>query len=110
MDMENDPGDMTLHAVAGRAHAYSKKQGFWAQYDPQSIDTVLVKLALVVSEAGEAIEAVRCGNEPGLAEELADIVVRVCDLAAARGIDIEKAVFTKMCANETRPYMHGKLA
>lgn len=108
--MEDDPHDMTLHAVAARAHAYSKRQGFWERYDPQSVDTALVKLALIVSEVGEAIEAVRHGNEPGLAEELADIVVRVCDLAEARGIDIEEAVFSKMCANEARPYMHGKLA
>ena len=105
-----DTCDMTLRAVAGRAHTYSKRQGFWERYDPQSVDAALVKLALIVSEVGEAIEAVRCGNEPNLAEELADIIVRVCEFAEARGIDIEEAVFTKMQMNEARPYMHGKLA
>ena len=67
-------------------------------------------MALIASEVGEAIAAVRRGNEAHLAEELADIVVRACDLAEARSIDIEKAVRTKMASNEARAYMHGKLA
>jgi NTP pyrophosphatase (non-canonical NTP hydrolase) len=73
------------------------------------VDTALVKLALIVSEVGEAIESVRA-NDTHFAEELADICIRVFDLAAARGHDLEDAIITKMQRNASRPHMHGKLA
>lgn len=44
-------------------------------------------------------------------EELADIIIRALDTAAARGIDIGKAVEAKHEFNKTRPHKHGgKLA
>lgn len=41
-------------------------------------------------------------------DELADIVIRVFDLAASRGIDLEKHILLKMRYNSLRPYKHGK--
>jgi NTP pyrophosphatase (non-canonical NTP hydrolase) len=65
--------------------------------------TPLEALALVASEVGEAIN--ECRGEtptPELAEELADIVLRVLDLAYWQGLDIEKAIMLKMQKNRLR--------
>lgn len=41
-------------------------------------------------------------------EEMADIIIRVLDLAAATAIDIGTHVALKMKYNAMRPYMHNK--
>jgi NTP pyrophosphatase (non-canonical NTP hydrolase) len=47
----------------------------------------------------------------GLPSELADIIIRVLDLAASLDIDMDKAVIEKMQHNATRSARHGgKLA
>ncbi len=67
-------------------------------------------LALIGSEVGEAVEAARKGDENNLAEELADIVIRVMDFAEICKIDLDSSIRNKMQVNKKRPYMHGKLA
>ena len=85
--------------------------------------TVPEKLMLIACEAAEAMEEYRIMRFPsdlsllpdllpkqkpeGMASELADIIIRVCDLAEFLGIDIEAAVIQKQTYNETRPYRHG---
>jgi len=39
---------------------------------------------------------------------LADIMIRVMDLAAFKGIDLEKHIDLKMKYNSLRPHKHGK--
>ncbi|AWB56529.1 MULTISPECIES: MazG nucleotide pyrophosphohydrolase domain-containing protein [unclassified Colwellia] len=65
--------------------------------------TTLEALALVASEVGEAINECR-GEKPSddFAEELADIVLRVLDIAHWQGIDMEKVLLDKMHKNELR--------
>jgi len=41
-------------------------------------------------------------------DELADIMIRVMDLAAYKNIDLESHIKAKMRYNKTRGYMHGK--
>lgn len=41
-------------------------------------------------------------------DELADVVIRVLDLAAFRGIDLESHIKAKMRYNAMREYKHGK--
>ncbi len=41
-------------------------------------------------------------------DELADIMIRVMDLAAFKGIDLEAHVIAKIKYNKTREYKHGK--
>ena len=41
-------------------------------------------------------------------DELADVVIRVLDLCAFKGIDIEIHIKAKMRYNESRPHKHGK--
>lgn len=41
-------------------------------------------------------------------DELADIMIRVMDLAAFKGVDLESHIQAKMRFNELRPHKHGK--
>ncbi len=44
-------------------------------------------------------------------EEVADEIIRALDKAEAHGVDVAKAVATKMAYNASRPFLHGgKLA
>lgn len=45
----------------------------------------------------------------GVPSELADIVIRVFDLAGALGIDLADAIKEKAAFNATRPHKHGKV-
>lgn len=78
------------------------------------------RIALIASEASEALEAFRDGHAPtetwyrvpdgkpeGVPSELADVIIRVLDLAEIYGIDISAAIQEKMAYNESRSYRHG---
>ena len=41
-------------------------------------------------------------------DELADVIIRVLDLCAFKGIDIENHIKAKMRYNASRPHKHGK--
>lgn len=68
-------------------------------------------IALIHSEASEALEGYRNSVKPGekgwVGEELADIVIRVFDAAEELGIDIIQEVAKKHEYNKSRPYRHG---
>lgn len=72
---------------------------------------VLSQLALIGTEVSEAAQALRekdVGSDE-LTTELADVVIRVCDLAGYLGADLERAIHKKMAVNRTRPRKHGRL-
>jgi len=120
---------MTLNELRDKAFAYAEKQGFHER--PVNFGE---KLALITSELSEALDADRSGkwantsgnNEAfafsaetfkGLYEdlyrgtvedELADAILRICDLAGIYKIDLDWHVRAKMAYNETSPYRHGK--
>lgn len=65
--------------------------------------TVLEALALIASEVGEAVNECRGDYPtPEFGTELADIILRVADLAQWKGIDLAKAIADKMEINEQR--------
>lgn len=72
-------------------------------------DKMLGKLMLVVTEIGEAAEAVRQADAPNFKEELADATIRIFDICGACEIDLEAEIFAKMMTNSQRPHRHGKL-
>jgi NTP pyrophosphatase (non-canonical NTP hydrolase) len=65
-------------------------------------------IALIHAEASEALEADRRNEgKERVAEELADICIRVFDASIEFGLDLETAIKTKMEYNKQRSYKHG---
>lgn len=106
-----------LNRISCDAYTNAKSKGFHDGTNPRSVERMLSRIALIHSEASEAAECVRVedlhprtaenGKPEGLPSELADIIIRVCDLAYSLGIDLDCAVDIKMAYNATRPHMHG---
>lgn len=79
------------------------KQFNWVERMGWHNKSVLEALALIASEVGEAVN--ECRGEaptPDFATELADIILRVADLAHWQGIDLEAIIVAKMEVNEAR--------
>lgn len=66
------------------------------------------KLMLIVSELGEALEAIRKKDAENELEEIADAFIRLLDYAGTYKLRLAEAVIKKMAVNEGRPYKHGK--
>lgn len=110
---------MNIQTLQYKSWEHSEGHGF---HEGETADgSFATKCMLIVSEVAEAMEEHRAGkgftnyfneDKPGKPEgvpaELADIVIRVADLAEICGIDLEAAITEKMGYNSTRPYKHGK--
>ena len=88
---------------------WNAEQGFW------ECDNFGEKIALIHSELSEALEAHRKNlpsdhivGFPGVAEELADALIRIFDLAGKLQIPLGEALMAKLQYNLSRPYKHGK--
>lgn len=64
-------------------------------------------IALIHSEASEALEAFRNRDKENFTEELADTLIRILDLSYGLGLDMDKAVREKLEKNKTRGFRHG---
>jgi NTP pyrophosphatase (non-canonical NTP hydrolase) len=118
-----------INQLALKLHENNKAKGFYDQ--PKNIGEML---ALFHSEVSEALEADRkdryctanmnvilgwtgddnfkeAYNETvkgTFEEEMADIAIRLFDMCAFKGIDLEAHIEAKMRFNTLREYKHGK--
>jgi NTP pyrophosphatase (non-canonical NTP hydrolase) len=128
---------MTISELSRKAHANALDKGFWSVEASGETPNIAEKLMLIVSEVSEALEALRNNNfrpfpkeflelarkdfeskEPAhlfktviknhMSDELADIVIRVADLAGYMNIDLETHIELKIAYNATRERLHGK--
>ena len=93
MKNENDFG---INEICAKQYDWVERMGWHNK-------TVLEALALIASEVGEAVNECR-GIEPTpeFATELADIILRIADLAAWQKIDLAAVIRAKMDVNEAR--------
>lgn len=122
--------DLVYHfnELAARCYQEARDRGFYDAYDllvrdarashgsDVAIFDLMVgqRVALIVTELGEFVEAQR---KPSMSdkipdytaaeEELADVVIRILDMAGFMGIDLKGAMKAKLEMNRKRPYRHG---
>jgi NTP pyrophosphatase (non-canonical NTP hydrolase) len=99
-----------INELADRIHTVNKEKGFWA--NDRNVGEMLM---LVTSELGEALEAHRKNKKDdhlpqyeGLHVEIADAIIRLLDMSAGLGININKIILDKLEYNKSRPRLHGK--
>lgn len=87
---------MEINELAAKQYDWVERMGWHNK-------TVLEALALIASEVGEAVNECR-GDKPSseFGTELADIILRVVDLAHWQGIDLSATIKNKMRINEDR--------
>lgn len=100
---------MNLAQLQEKIHSDNVNAGWWDNIDKESIVERLAKLMLVVTEVAEAAEGFRKElNDDHLPHrlmaevELADALIRICDLSGACGFDLMGAVTEKLEYNRNR--------
>jgi len=102
-----------INSAVKVCHDASFNAGWWANKNGDTRDNPMCfsqKLMLIVSEVAEAME----GDRKNLKDdklphrdmrevELADALIRICDLAGAYGMDLGGAVEEKLAFNAIRP-------
>lgn len=108
---------MNIRELQIASHQLAIEKGW---YDTER--TIPELIALCHSELSEALEEYRItasnellhvihwrtdGKPESFAIELADAIIRICDMAAYAQMDLQSAIETKMAYNRIRGYRHG---
>jgi NTP pyrophosphatase (non-canonical NTP hydrolase) len=77
-------------AIQARIRSANAANGWDAPTNATERAAIVARLALAISEVAEAIEVVRTppADDAHLAEEMADVVIRLLDLGAGLGIEV----------------------
>lgn len=108
----------TIRDMQAAVHSNARRKGFYDGAQDSNAE-IAMRLALVHSEVSEALEAMRDegalresytqnGKPVGFASELADVVIRVMDMAEWLGVDLQAEIEAKHAYNQGRPSKHGK--
>ena len=125
-----------LNKLASQIYKGNAEKGFWddSSRDVKDKKDVALKLMLITSELGEAMEAHRKDKfadielyehemevfpsnpndnfvnriKDTFEDEVADALIRILDMCGGYGIDIQFHVENKLKYNATRPKLHGK--
>lgn len=120
----------TFNALQSEAHATMKEKGWWnsrrnleiaaethspALCEFAKVTNQMAMLMLMATELAEAAEGLRHGNPPddkvpqftAAEAELADVILRIMDMAEAYGWDVAGAIIAKAEMNKGRAHMHG---
>ena len=96
--------------LAEDVHNNAKDKGWW-----DTEKKIPEELLLLHAEVSEATEAMRKGNPPdshipeftGLEAELADVVIRIMDIAEGMNLRVSEAIVAKHEYNKGRSHRHG---
>lgn len=123
----SEPVYLGLNELAESIYQDNKKKGFWDK--ERNVGEMLM---LITSELGEAMEAHRKGRfadwdlfhrecensswedsfkthiKDTVEDEIADAIIRLLDMSAGLGIDIERHIQAKLKYNRSREKLHGK--
>jgi NTP pyrophosphatase (non-canonical NTP hydrolase) len=113
-EYSNETIKIVINALVELLHSDNVKAGWWK--DPKigedkevTVDLILSKLCLVHSEVSEACEGIRkdlpddkLPHRPAGEVELADAVIRICDIAGKLGYDLGGAIIEKWQYNLKR--------
>lgn len=109
---------MNLDRLSIRLHETAVEKGFWDALGTLSEEDKFIfyakQIAMIHSEATEVLEALRKSKgHDQVVEELADIIIRVCDLYEGLRengevlYSLNKVVRDKARINKGRPKLHG---
>ena len=111
-----------LNEIGREAHAVALDKGFWPEeivLGEQFWRDAGIAAFGVAAEGHELADAIRSGDPfaqcdkpialTRVEEEIADVILRVCDLAEVLGVDAENAVRVKHEYNKQRERLNGKV-
>lgn len=117
--MERDDFVKNFNATAAQCHNTALEKGWWDKEHEKerTFASFIANCQAELSEAWEYYRKAPSGTTAqlsdhipefyGIEEELADVIIRIMDMACKYEIRVAEALIAKMAYNRTRPHRHG---